>query len=59
VAARGDANEHHDRIDFVYWKGERVRVRSAAVAGESDATSEIVVTPWPSDHRAVTVTTDY
>jgi len=55
LAAVDDENEHHDRIDFVYLKGDNVRVTSAAVAGESPATSDIVATPWPSDHRAVVV----
>jgi endonuclease/exonuclease/phosphatase family metal-dependent hydrolase len=55
LAAIDDENEHHDRIDFVYLKGDNVGVTSAAVAGESPATSDIVVTPWPSDHRAVVV----
>jgi len=50
-----DDNEHHDRIDFIYVKGADARVLSAAVAGESAATSDIVVEPWPSDHRAVLV----
>jgi len=55
ILAVDDENEHHDRIDFVYLKGDNVRVTSAAVAGESPATSDIVAAPWPSDHRAVVV----
>ena len=50
-----DSGEHHDRIDFVYLKGTDVRVMSVAVIGESPATSDIVVEPWSSDHRAVLV----
>lgn len=46
--------EHHDRIDFVYVKGN-AEIVSAEVAGESGETADIVVTPWPSDHRAVKV----
>ncbi len=42
-----------DRIDFVYGKG--VAVRSAAVVGEAEEHADIVVKPYPSDHRAVVV----
>lgn len=48
--------DHHDRIDFVLARGENLRVRSAAIVGESPAAAEIVVVPWPSDHRAVVAT---
>jgi len=58
-ADRDDPGEHHDRIDFVYVKGDGVRIRSAAVAGESELAADIVVTPWPSDHRAVVATVEY
>ncbi|MDX1404554.1 MAG: endonuclease/exonuclease/phosphatase family protein [Woeseiaceae bacterium] len=51
--------EHHDRIDFVYLKGKAVRVMDAAVAGESGETADIVIQPWPSDHRAVLVRVSY
>lgn len=50
-----DPADHHDRIDFVYLRGADLQVESAAIAGESNATSDIVVAPWPSDHRAVRV----
>lgn len=55
LADLDDGEEHHDRIDFIYLKGASVRITSAAVAGESPATSDIVIEPWPSDHRAVLV----
>jgi endonuclease/exonuclease/phosphatase family metal-dependent hydrolase len=50
-----DPTDHHDRIDFVYVKGAGARVVAAEVAGESPAAADIVVDPWPSDHRAVRV----
>lgn len=52
VAADAD-NEHHDRIDFVFVRGAHATIANASVVGESPQSSEIVVTPWPSDHRAV------
>lgn len=58
-AAGEDPREHHDRIDFVYLRGSGLSIRSASVVGESPDNADAVVAPWPSDHRAVTVTTDY
>lgn len=48
-----DPKDHHDRIDFVYSKGENVEVKGARVVGEDDENADIVVSPYPSDHRAV------
>ncbi|MDX1481802.1 MAG: endonuclease/exonuclease/phosphatase family protein [Woeseiaceae bacterium] len=59
LATLDDPSEHHDRIDFIYLKGEDVRVRTAVVAGESTEAADIVVRPWPSDHRAVAVTAEF
>jgi len=44
---------YQDRIDFVFVRGPRVRIAQAMLVGESISTAGIVVTPWPSDHRAV------
>ncbi len=44
---------YRDRIDFVFIRGQNVDVNQAMVVGESKAVADIVVTPWPSDHRAV------
>jgi exodeoxyribonuclease-3 len=46
-------DDHPDRIDFVLVRGEGVKVTDAAIVGEDGPRSDIVVTPWPSDHRAV------
>jgi exodeoxyribonuclease-3 len=46
-------DDHPDRIDFVLVRGEGVTVTDAAILGEDGPRSDIVVTPWPSDHRAV------
>jgi endonuclease/exonuclease/phosphatase family metal-dependent hydrolase len=48
-----DPKDRHDRIDFVYAGGKRYRIVSAHVVGESKEHADIVVTPYPSDHRAV------
>jgi exodeoxyribonuclease III len=45
--------EHHDRIDFIFARGPGLRVEAAGVVGEASRDADIVVTPWPSDHRAV------
>ncbi len=45
----------HDRIDFVWAFGDAVPVESSVV-GESRTNADVVVRPWPSDHRAVVST---
>ena len=51
-----DPKTHHDRIDFVYFRGKGVSVTGAKVIGENKGNADIVVTPYPSDHRAVVAT---
>jgi len=46
-------DDHPDRIDFVFARGAGLRVTDAAIVGEDGPRSDIVVMPWPSDHRAV------
>jgi Endonuclease/Exonuclease/phosphatase family len=41
-----------DRIDFVWAAGPAVTLGSRVV-GDDDPMSDVVVEPWPSDHRAV------
>lgn len=53
-----EANEVHDRIDIVYFAGDTVKPLSAKVIGPDEDESDIVVTPYPSDHRAVVVEFD-
>jgi endonuclease/exonuclease/phosphatase family metal-dependent hydrolase len=45
-------DEVHDRIDYVYAAGPSTTLDSAVV-GEEHPISDLVVDPWPSDHRAV------
>lgn len=56
TTAANDPADHHDRIDFVFAKGASVKAVSAAIVGEKAPEADIVVTPWPSDHRAVVAT---
>ena len=44
-----------DRIDFV-WAAGSSQTLSSRVIGDDDPMSDIVVEPWPSDHRAVVST---
>jgi exonuclease III len=46
-------DDHPDRIDFVFARGDGLTVTDAAIVGEDGPRSDIVVMPWPSDHRAV------
>jgi hypothetical protein len=55
---RPGANEVHDRIDLVYHAGTDVTVTNVAIVGEDSRLADIVVTPYPSDHRAVVATYD-
>ena len=48
-----DPEDHHDRIDFALVRAKDLTVEDASIVGEKAETAEIVVTPWPSDHRAV------
>lgn len=45
-------DDHPDRIDFVFARGQGLSVTDAAIVGEDGPRSDIRVTPWPSDHRA-------
>ena len=55
---RTDPADHHDRIDFVLVRGgsgDPVAVEGASIVGEKTPEADIVVTPYPSDHRSVVV----
>lgn len=41
-----------DRLDFVLYSG--CKVTDSFITGESETTSDVVVSPYPSDHRMVT-----
>lgn len=48
-----DPSDRHDRIDLVL--GRNAIPLEAQVVGESSERADLVVTPFPSDHRAVVV----
>ncbi|MGQ3211431.1 MAG: endonuclease/exonuclease/phosphatase family protein [Shinella sp.] len=45
-------DDHHDRIDFTFGRARNLVVVEADIVGEKAPEADIVVTPWPSDHRA-------
>ncbi len=45
-------DDHHDRIDFALARAKALEVVAAGIVGEKTPEADIVVTPWPSDHRA-------
>ncbi|MDI9409144.1 MAG: endonuclease/exonuclease/phosphatase family protein [Candidatus Pacebacteria bacterium] len=47
-----DPTDHHDRIDFIMVGGKNIKITHAAIVGEKSPEADLVVTPWPSDHRA-------
>lgn len=51
-----DPKDRHDRIDFVFVAGAGVTVRQCQVAGEAAPAADLVIAPYPSDHRAVVAT---
>jgi exonuclease III len=56
ITSESDPQDRHDRIDFVYVGGRGGKVTDATVIGERPERAEIVVTPYPSDHRGVVAT---
>ncbi len=46
-------DDHPDRIDFVFARGAGLKVTDASIVGEDGPRSDIKLSPWPSDHRAV------
>ncbi len=53
VSKPDDPEEHHDRIDFIYFRGGQVDLHEVKIVGENQENADIVVSPYPSDHRAV------
>ncbi|MDH4442726.1 MAG: endonuclease/exonuclease/phosphatase family protein [Rhizobium sp.] len=46
------SDDHHDRIDYTLGRAKNLTVIKAGIVGEKTPEADIVVTPWPSDHRA-------
>lgn len=58
TTALTDPKDHHDRIDYVTYRGDGIKAKSSEVIGENAKNADIVVSPFPSDHRAVTTVFD-
>lgn len=54
-----DPKDHHDRIDFVLFRGDGLHVRHVQIVGENAENADIVISPYPTDHRGVLATFDY
>jgi endonuclease/exonuclease/phosphatase family metal-dependent hydrolase len=51
-----DPKDKHDRIDFVFVSGidhPAAAVKAVQIIGESQESADVVVNPYPSDHRAM------
>lgn len=59
VTKADDPKDHHDRIDFVYVRSKGLRIRGAQVVGENKENADLVVSPYPSDHRAVVASFEF
>jgi exonuclease III len=51
-----DPKDRHDRIDFVFVGGRYGQIEQASVVGERPGRADVVLDPYPSDHRAVVAT---
>ena len=51
-----DPKDRHDRIDFVFFGGTNVTVTRCEMIGEDSRWADLVVRPYPSDHRSVVTT---
>jgi exodeoxyribonuclease-3 len=51
-----DPKDHHDRLDFVFYGGKDLKLRGSAIVGEATPYADLLVTPYPSDHRSVVST---
>ena len=56
TTAADDPKDHHDRIDFVMVNDDGGTVEQAEVVGEDAKHADVVVAPYPSDHRGVVAT---
>jgi endonuclease/exonuclease/phosphatase family metal-dependent hydrolase len=56
IARPADVEVQHDRIDYVFARGDGLVIEQVRIFGEKSPEADVVVTPWPSDHRAVAAT---
>ncbi|MDR3181392.1 MAG: endonuclease/exonuclease/phosphatase family protein [Planctomycetaceae bacterium] len=50
---RPGKKEVHDRIDFLFYSGGKVRLDKVQIIGEPGGKSDVGIEGYPSDHRAV------
>jgi len=55
-AADDDPKEKHDRIDFVHHRGPHLKLQNIQILGERPEKADIVITPYPTDHRSLLAT---
>jgi endonuclease/exonuclease/phosphatase family metal-dependent hydrolase len=48
-----DPKDRHDRIDFVFVRAASAQISSVQIVGEAPEFADVIVAPYPSDHRAV------
>lgn len=56
TTAPDDPKDRHDRIDFVFFAGPGVTATRCEIVGEDSKFADLIVQPYPSDHRAVVAT---
>lgn len=56
VTKTSDPKDHHDRIDFIHFRGKGLQVSRVEIVGENSKNADVVVKPYPFDHRAVVAT---
>lgn len=56
TTAIDDPKDHHDRIDFVHFRGPELTLKNIQIVGENNQNADIVVQPYPSDHRGMLAT---
>jgi sialidase-1 len=52
ITSEDDPDDRHDRIDMIF-TGPGIATASVAIVGERAERADIVVRPYPSDHRAL------
>jgi exodeoxyribonuclease-3 len=56
ITSTDDPKDRHDRIDLVFMGGVEhpgAAVKAVEIIGEAPESADVVVSPYPSDHRAV------
>jgi endonuclease/exonuclease/phosphatase family metal-dependent hydrolase len=54
--AEDDPGDHPDRLDFIFTAPQGAIPRQIEIVGEDRAHADLIVSPYPSDHRALVAT---